>query len=143
MGFRFFIFHAAKIGHVRAGSRPEKQAVYHRVKGVFGGFYKHKIIIIKDLNFYIWWFRPGLWMFFVGCVPGKKIILRKDLQISKRRIRQFSPDAGEGLALDTQVGGQVGQRNPVKQIRELVDEIEVSGFGAVKKKTFNPFLLKF
>ena len=56
VGFGVCFFHPAKIGHVRAGSRPEKQGMYHRVKGFFGGFYKDKPIIIKDLNFDISWF---------------------------------------------------------------------------------------
>ena len=44
---------------MRTGSIPKKQGLYPRVKGVFGGYYKHKIFIINDLKIYISWFsRP-------------------------------------------------------------------------------------
>jgi hypothetical protein len=59
------------------------------------------------------------------------------------RTGQFLPDPGEGLPLDTEVGSQIGQGNPVEQIGVRLDELEVTGFSVVKKKGLYAGLLYF
>jgi hypothetical protein len=89
---------------MRAGSIPEKQAPYPRIKGGFGGNYRYKIIIINDLNFGISWFSwcierpvetthalsmPGVMEHLLWAAFPKKIISRKDARPQRER-RYFS-----------------------------------------------------